>query len=585
MIADGQIFAVSPDGICAVGADWVESAHDVRALTAAGAPTGPMPASSTGRFRETGGGPRGLAVTASSIYAAQARRLVRWDRARFMDWADRGSSYGGQTLELGGSGTLGGLTVVGSEVYLVDNGTISVYNADLSGELKRSWAVARARHVTADRQGNIWVLQSGPGYLARYSPTGMLLGGFDVSGEPMHLAAHPTADEIYVPDNGPNQNVRRFNYSGAEIGTFGTSYLAAPTPGLLGPMRFCGPRGVGLDSAGNIYVMQKGNPGRGEAGWNDGGQWCIVSKFVNGVQVWRTEGLNLSSVGEASDDGKRFYVGTTGYTRGTDGRFAVSACTIDPFANPTDPRFSSGPLGHGLTTTTHVRDIAGERFLFQHDGGDTMRIYRLTGDIAELHASIQPGIGGIQDWFPTEDGDVFGCSQDGPVVRVPWGQTTATNLGAPPGFVDVRRIEVHGSSVYVSGYGSGEFMAEFDDWRWAGKRLARFDTLPTPWPTPRWSKLVHWGPNPGGAGMDRPASWSADDDLVALGYQDEPVGDNRSYLRIISALDGSEVAEIHWPAEFGECGWFDTFRAVSFRNGEVWCEENHLSKLTMARVT
>jgi hypothetical protein len=85
--AAAQDLAVAGDGVAFTGATWIESAHDVRAYTTAGRPVGPRPGSSAGRFRETGGGPLAVEATHRYLYAAQQRRLVRWDRSKFMNWS------------------------------------------------------------------------------------------------------------------------------------------------------------------------------------------------------------------------------------------------------------------------------------------------------------------------------------------------------------------------------------------------------------------------------------------------------------------------------------------------------------------
>jgi hypothetical protein len=620
----GHDLAVSGDGVAATGAPWVESAHDVRAYTTSGRAVGPRPASSVGRFREHGGGPRAVEVTRSHVYATNALRLVRWDRAKFMSFP-RGGLYRGRTLTVrSGAGELLGVTVCGAEAYAVDPGRavgrlspdstqIKVVNANLTGGVKRRWAVPRARHLSCDRQGNVWVLQqrdpTSSARLARYSPSGSLLGAFEVSGQPMDVAANPTRNEVLIADNGPDQRVERYGYGGSRLGTVGRSYLAGPTPGRLGPRRFAGPRGVDVDAQGNVFVMQSGQPGRGTQGWTDDGEFMIVSKHrPDGAQVWRSGGTVLASVGEPSLDGERFYASSVAYGRGADGRYRLRALTIDPFRAPKDPRVAtSEPLGLGTTTTTHVRDLAGRRYLAQVDGrGEWLRLFRLDGLIARHAATFQGGKVAVvgrrvvtpgnlpqSDWYMSRNGDVWRPSQAGPVWRYRLNRVTAAGtpifrhakkdrFPAPPGFTDVRRIEVHGDAVYVSGYGPGEFpTGEFDDWKWSGRRMARFNSLPTAygWPAPVWSRLIHWGPYPGGAGMDRPASWAVDGNRIAIGYQKEPNGP-RNYLRILNAADGLELREVHWPARFGQAGWLDVMRALTFTNGWVWVEEGHLGKLT-----
>jgi hypothetical protein len=601
----GQDLAVSGDGVAVTGAQWNESAHDVRAFTTDGRPQGPRPGSSAGRFRENGRGPRAVDATNTHLYATNARRIVRWDRQTWFGFNPE-ATYNGHTLTIPGTGELLGLTICGGEVYVVDPGIsadstspngamVKVLNADLTGGVKRQWTVPRARHLACDREENIWVLQqrtsTASGRLAHYAPAGASLGGFDVSGEPMDVAANPAAGEVLVADNGPDQRVERYTYAGVDEGTLGESYLNGPTPGLLGPTRFVGPRGVDVDSQGNVYVMQSCIPGRGTNGWLDEelGECMIVSKHQpNGTQVWRSESTAPMSVGEPSADNERFYTQTMSYRR-VNGRFESYAFTADPFRDA-DPRLSGGPLNLSRVTTTLVRDLGARRYLAQVERrGANLNVYRLDGEIGRHVRTFSAGLAG-DDWFMAENGDVWRPGRNGQVQRYaltslsPEAWTPPQTFPAPPGFSSLRRIEVHGSTVYVSGYGPGaEFEAGFDDWMWSGKRIARFNDLPTAsgWPAAAWARLLPWGPNPGHAPQDRPNGWSTDDNRIALAYQAD--SGNKGYLKLLSAATGADAGEIHWPARFGLTGWYDIMRPVTYVNGQVWAEENHLGKLLMVQ--
>ena len=48
-----------------------------------------------------------------------------------------------------------------------DGAQIKVVNADLTGGVKRQWTVPRARHLSCDRQGDVWVLQQRTGISRR----------------------------------------------------------------------------------------------------------------------------------------------------------------------------------------------------------------------------------------------------------------------------------------------------------------------------------------------------------------------------------------------------------------------------------
>jgi hypothetical protein len=627
-----QDLAVSGDGVAITGAGWIESAHDVRAYTTAGRPTGPRPGSSAGRFRETGGGPLAVEATNTHLYAAQELRLVRWDRSKFMNWTDDDVLYEGETLTIrsSGGGRLLGLTVCGSEAYVVDPGgpfehvspdgaQIKVVNAELEGGVKRQWTVPRARHLTCDRQGNIWVLQqrsaSAAARLARYSPSGSLLTAFAVSGEPMDVAAHPNANEVWVPDNGPDQRVEKYDYSGAQVGTFGESYLSGPHPGLVGPGRFAGPRGVDIDSNGNAYVAESGIPGRGSRGWGDLGKLLVLSKFdPSGTQIWRREGLVKASTGEPSDDDSRFYVDATSYENDAQGGWRYRAFTLDPFAHPNDRRYASD-LSFSDTTNAQVRDFNGRRYVFlQGAHAGFMAIYRVDGElltqVGEIHDYIDvegrpranqpddiPDTCVGRDYFAQANGDVWKLCQDlGGVWRfrvtgftaggAPIYTWTAVDLYPMPTQIsggNAGRIEVQGSNVYVSGHGPEESSAHPDDWLWMGRRIVKFPSLPTAsgWPAPVWNKTVFY--NPSGSSRDKPVHFDVDGDRIAVGYQACSYP-NPSFtgacLRIYSATTGDRLGGTIFASDsLGGVGWLDLFRSLSFKNGRVYVEDDHLSKL------
>jgi hypothetical protein len=586
--------AVSGDGFATTGAPWVESSHDQRVYRQDGSPTGSCPWNEFGRFRENGGGPRGVEINGTHVFAVQGRNLVRWDRSTWLtiNRCDGGSPRG-LTLPLGGSGHLLGVSVTGGEAYVTDaeqdvantspaTAKIKVYDANLTGGVRRQWTVPRARQTTVDRQGNIWVLQqrtaTASARLARYSPSGSLLTAFDVGGEPMDIAASPVADEVLIPDNGQDQRVEVYSYAGAQVRTIGQSYLSGASPGAIGPRRFAGPRGVDVDASGNVYVTQTCDPGRGARGWADDGFCMILSKHQpDGTQLWRVEGDMLADVGEPVTGGSRVYTPGLIFDR-SGGDWSLQAVTVDPWTYPSDPRWSDQNLGFQSAATAQVRDIGGVRLMLTaRDGGD-VRVFRIEGDIAAPVATIgNPG--NSQDVSLASNGDVYQARGDQGVSRyrligvAPVAYGARQDLGFPPGFVDVRRIEVEGQNVVVAGYGSGEFEPGFDDWKFSGRRVARFGSLPSPWPAAAWSRLVFWGTYP-----NRPVGIAVDRNRLATAYLSNGTD---GYVRVLSMADGSLVQQITWPISI-RTGWYDMFRPLAFVDGVVYAEEDEIGKINTA---
>jgi hypothetical protein len=576
-----QDIAVSPDGMVVHGADWVESAHDVRVITQSGDSVGPRPGSSAGRFRENGAGPRAVAITDTSVYAAQwrARRVVKWDRSAFIGTGCAGCTMNGTTFTVAGSGTLVGLAVGGGRIFVADAGasvgevvpdtaTIKALS-ESTGALLNTWTVPRVRHLDVDRQGNVWALQQRTSTqaprLSRYTPTGGALESFALTGDPTDVAADPNADEVLISDNGPDQDIERYSYTGTQTGHFGESYLNGPTPGLIGSLRFAGPRGVDESSNGDIYVLES-VPGRGQHGWDETGDGAMFSRYhPNGTRVWMRYGI-MGQPGEVNNDGSRFYAGNITYQRQADGHYTPYAVNVDPFTG-NDPRLPNGTLTFGNSTTrTDYREFDGQKWIARHQANnDYLRVYRLDGEIARFVRGFpsKPG------QAIADNGDVWQASGN-QVTRYPYtGNSTwgaAVTYPAPAAFNDLRRIEVHGSSVYLSGYGSGAaFEAGFDGWKISGKRVARYDALPTGsgWIAPRWTVDVPWPAYP-----QKPTSMSTDGTTVAVAYLSG--GDSRSqgYVRTYDAATGAAQLRLVPPAEYGEMyGWLDMMESIAFKNG------------------
>lgn len=607
MVSSSVDLAVAPDGVTATGADWDESAHDCRTLSAAdGTPSGPFPGNSSGWFRDNGGGPYAMAIDNSFLWAAQARNLVRWSRSTWIA-ASPGSTLNGTTLAIGGTGTLMGLTVAGSEIFVTDAGAVlqntdvspnttlvRVYSSALTGSQLRSWTVARARKLATDRQGNIWVLQQMTGTasarLVRYTTAGAATGdAFDVSGNPMDVACHPTADELWVPDNGTAQCIRRFQYDGTELAEFGASYLSGATPGLLGGARFCGPRGVGLDSSGNVYVMQSYNPGHGINSWREPGIHCQVSKHQSdGTLLWATYG-SAGAPGEMLADGSRAYVNFLTYAP-QNGRYEPYACNIDRFTDPSDPRMPSTVELASATYATFVRELSGHRILFREDSTNIeLQVYRFDGEIAHFSTTFNGG-SGARHWWPAPNGDLWFVT-DTDVARYALtgfdgsGNPTygaAEHMGSPALFNRIGRIDVRGNTVYLLGFNAANPWPEgtTDDWKMAGKVLAKYSTLPTVgggWPAATWNVVV-----PLNTPTDYATSLTAEDNVVAVGYHQSGPVIGQGHIRLYNAANGSQYDDWEPPITYGDhWGSLDMLHSITLSHGWCFVEANGENKTIM----
>jgi hypothetical protein len=395
----------------------------------------------------------------------------------------------------------------------------------------------------------------------------------------MDIAASPDADEVWIPDNGPDQDVEAYSYSGSQVKRIGQSYLSGPTPGQIGPERFAGPRGVDVDGSGNVYVTETCNPGRQTKGWADDGYCMILSKHKpDGTQVWRVEDDDFADVGEPAPGEHRLYTPALIFNLSGD-HWSLAAVTVDPWRYPRDPRWRDNALGFSTTATAQVRDVTGTRLMVTSQNGSNPRVFRISGDIA-VPGAVIPNPGNSQDVAIAPNGDVYQLRGDQGVTRYPLTSLNPVAYGAgqnlplPPGFVDARRLEIDGTRVFIAGFGSGESSANSATNYPLGKRIALFDALPgSSWPTPVWSEPIHWGTEP-----DVPTGMAADGARFAIAYASDGSG---GYVRVYSTSNGSELGQIHWPSDIGS-GRYDMARPLAFVDNVIYAEEDLVGKINMA---
>jgi hypothetical protein len=117
-----------------------------------------------------------------------------------------------------------------------------------------------------------------------------------------------------------------------------------------------------------------------------------------------------------------------------------------------------------------------------------------------------------------------------------------------------------------------------------GRRIVKFPSLPTSsgWPAPAWNKTVFY--NASSASREKPVSFDVDGDRIAVGYQacNYPWGAG-GCLRFYSATTGAQIGStVFAPPQDGQVGWLDEYRAISFKGGQVYVEDDNLSKLWVA---
>jgi DNA-binding beta-propeller fold protein YncE len=636
--------AVSSDGVAVSGSVWEEYNHDARLFaSASGSVHGPFtPTRPSGGINGVAIDRRYVyAVSGRTVYRFDRSRWMRpADGGAF----DDGSQTGVAPLTVGtrGDGELMGLAECDGALFVSaagesggrsDRGEVSPRSArveviptSLAG-VTAGWSVPRARTIACDRQGNIWVLQQGvhggarPS-IERFTRDGKLLASFGLPGYPTGLAADPTSNSIVIADNGADQDFKRLSYDGHVIASIGVKggYLAGPHPGVAGPDRFVGPRAVAIDGAGDLYTAESGLPGAGQRIWTDMGSMAIITKFRPDGRsvVWRDYGLDFGGVGEPSPDASRFYDRHWEYRRDRAGRYRPYAYTVDPLRNPSDDRV--GQTGDWEGAATRVIDLDGRRYLTMTDTrAHDLEVYVVRGDIARPVVSFDgnarivtdgrvararanprlPADDGAESYWMDSRGDVWSAGgQDGSGDRI-WRyrlQGVARD-GAlrydfahvdryhvpPPLSLSLRRVEVYGNSIYLSGFSAADPDPDrdWDGWKSLGRHLLKFDSLPTRsgWPRPAWERDLLYGTGP--SQMPYPTSFAADPGagFVAVGWLfGSRTGQGR--IDLLSDADGTTEKLLSPPVpSLGKVGWLDLEQSLEAGRGWVWAEDDWQSKI------
>ncbi len=640
--------AVSPDGYAIMGSYWVEENHDARLFD-------PNTGAVLGPYTQTRNhlGIYGVAADSTYIYYVtgdgQLWRSARsiWNDPANNTRTDNGSTTGIRPLIVDpGGNRLMGLAECDNELFVADpdgplgsNGQVSPDSTRIKvvplslSRVTASWSVPRARAIACDKEGDIWVLQQGVSGgprpdVERFTPRGTLLSSFSFAPGiyPEGLAADPNKDRLLVPDNGPDQNFKWFDYSGTQTGQIGVTggYMAGPHPGLIGPNRFVGPRAAAIDPNGNVFTAESANPGVGQQGWASLGPAAIFTKFSpSGSVVWRDYGLDWGTVGQPTRDGSRFFDNDFEYARDSGGNYQPYAYTYD-FTDRTDPRVNGVKAVNG--TTVYERDLDGHRYLFTEDNPTTNTAYvyeqqpgseifkpvvhfKNNTDIItngnDVNVSTNPLLidhNGVNDWWMTDGGDVWtvGGSQVW-VYRLQGFAADGTpqydfhhisTYPLPPQLTQsTRRIEVYGNNVYVSGFSNSDPNPshDWDGWKSSGRHILKFTSLPTSsgWPAPAWEH--DWSYGVGGAGSSGftaapfssgyPISWASDGAYVGVAWSRDPKT-NSGEIFTLNNSNGTLARTYSPPVSgWGHLGWLDMARSITARNGWIWAEDDGQIKI------
>ena len=523
-----------------------------------------------------------------------------------------------------------GVIIYNHELFVSDPiaGQIKVFNAATMATVPlRSFAMANPGQLDFDRQGMIWMLDVVQKKLIRFSRTGDLQP--QIISLPSPVA--PTAfcvdrvnDRILVANNGPDQNI--LIYSGIMGEPVQTSTLGIPgginsgIAGAIEPLKFSEPKGVGIDSAGNIFVGNNGLAGGG----------ARLEKYDKaGAMQWRLSGALFTAGGDVSPaDETEFYSSEYRFKLNLDhsapgSEWSFAAQTLNKVKYPGDERIPVKAKGekNWFWTTAYPRMVSGKKLLFISDmvgsglgiyrfkastdgetaipsglfaGGDRETIWRdANGNGSQQPDEIQTKPADnpySQHIFPDANGGVWKANREQGIRYFPLQGFDAyenpiysydgSRVIAAPEIADVRRVvyDAAGDVLYVTGASASGVLG--GDWGVAGDRLVRYNQCLGA-RTTAWSIALPFRatePNP----RNVKGYCEAGDYLFLMAYRE-----GRLYVHRKS--DGGKVGEILPTTATGKTsGWADIVGPVSATrrsNGEylIFAEENGNGKIMLYR--
>jgi hypothetical protein len=253
-----------------------------------------------------------------------------------------------------------------------------------------NWDTTTHASRRATYRGRTWTIRNfyGRGFFGNVAPPPTRPDSIPLvvsnAGDTIRSVPDPTAlafdssGRLLVGDNGPDQNIKVFQVPNSlapsrqvklvdSIGTKGGVY-AGPIPGRVGPKRFWGIRGIGVDRQGRLFVGCTGMPMQVGGGTH---LRCFSSLSADTL-VWELLGLAFVNTVDADplSDGVSWQKNDTRFSMdwsAPPGRsWSFAAATVDPFRYPDDPR-----LDHSLESVW-FRRIHGKGFLFLGDMYNSM---------------------------------------------------------------------------------------------------------------------------------------------------------------------------------------------------------------------
>ena len=286
---------------------------------------------------------------------------------------------------------------------------------------ERAFAFVRPGPMTADKRGDLWIIQRANDFPAEVTPatkypaalkcyhTDGTFTGRQISDvvNPTAVAYDPAADRLLVAENAPDQNIRIYGNLAAApryTGSFGIrgGIYAGKTPGLLfdpaagGWARFYGLSGVGIDAQGRIYVS-----------CNSSGT-DLRAFTPDGHLVWMLNGLHFVDYADfdPDSDGSEVYCPFKHYT--------LDYAKTEPGSEWRYIAYNWNPLKYGPAhrpncSSAVVRRVGPQRTLMLYTSGQGqlgyVGIYRFDGHVNVPAGRIQQVKGGNVEVWIDANGD------------------------------------------------------------------------------------------------------------------------------------------------------------------------------------
>jgi hypothetical protein len=471
----------------------------------------------------------------------------------------------------------------------------------LSG-VTATWSAPGASVLTCDKEGDIWALVGGSGGQAeRFTRSGGLVSSFAFPSSVIAqgIAADPTQDRLLVADNGRDQDFKFYSFGGTQTGQVGATggYLQGSDPGVIGAGRAVGPRSVAIDGSGDIYTGENCMPGVAQ-GRLSGGPCAFITKYKSdgSTVVWQSYDANtFGGQGQPTADGSTFFDKDFEFKRDANGNYQPYAFTVDPWAYPSDTRVpNTAPTPNAATygLATYTWDGDGHRYLGTVSQAPPAYIIYEQQPGSEIFRPVYTFSQSAQDFFHDASGNMWEVAS-GPTNVLEYPLTgyaadgtpqfgSAVNHGIPAQLTDVRRIDVEGGSVYLSGFSPADRDngGDWGNWISMGRTLVRYGSLPTGsgWPSPTWQ---HTNLYTGACSNECPLPYGFAADgssYVGVTWLYDP-NTNQGRLDVFNAGNGSLAETLSPPLPGQRVGYFDNERSIEAGNGWFWLEDDWTTRI------